>query len=67
MTVAGCGRNGTVTLVYATVVQNSASTGANLIANGVLTSFGSVVAQAGGGRRELRGDEYDVERFQFLG
>jgi hypothetical protein len=48
-TGGGVWANGTVTLVYATVVQNSAPTGANFDANGALTSFGSVVAQAGGG------------------
>ena len=46
----GLAANGTVTLVYATLVQNSSSVGANLdAAGGGLTSFGSVVAQAGGG------------------
>jgi hypothetical protein len=40
--------NGSVTLVYATEVQNTASTGANL-ATFNITSFGSVVAMAQGG------------------
>jgi hypothetical protein len=40
---------GSVTLVYATVVQNRAPTGANVDAQVGLTSFGSVVAQALGG------------------
>jgi hypothetical protein len=39
---------GTATLVYATLTQNSSSTGANLVATG-LTSFGSVLALPAGG------------------
>jgi hypothetical protein len=48
-TGGGVFANGFVTLVYATVVDNSAPIGANLNMTGVLTSFGSVVAQGAGG------------------
>jgi hypothetical protein len=48
-TGGGAFANGFVTLVYATVVDNSAAIGANLNLTGVLTSFGSVVAQGAGG------------------
>lgn len=44
----GLDTNGVLTLVYSTVVQNTASTGANLGFLNALASFGSVVALAQG-------------------